>query len=237
VDPESLARRNAVDTVSSPDRGVFDRIRDGRVLPVVTLDRAEDAVPVGRALLAGGLACIEITFRTDAASHAIASLSNRLPEMLVGAGTVLTVEQAQVAFDAGSRFVVSPGYDDDVVEWCLRRGIPVLPGVMTPTEITRALRHGLDLVKFFPAEAAGGAAAVAALGATFPAVRFVPTGGIDPENLERYLRLPMVAACGGSWITDRRLIAERDFDRIRRLTEEAVAVVAHVRDRASRPNP
>ncbi len=198
-------------------------------MPVVTIDRSDNAIPVAEALLSGGLPCIEITFRTDAAPTAIAAVGSDLPDMLVAAGTVLTLDQARAARDAGARLVVSPGYDSDLVEWCLTQKMPVVPGVMTPTEITRALRHGLELVKFFPAEAAGGAAALEVVGAAFPGISFFPTGGIGPDNLERYLRLPMVSACGGSWPASRRLIIDRDFGRIEQLAAQAAGIVRKAR--------
>jgi len=214
---------------AAPD-AVFDRIRGCGVLPVVTVDRPDDAARVGEALLAGGLSCAEITFRADAAPAAISAMSSRYPEMLVGAGTVLTVEQAHRAAEAGARFVVSPGYDDDVVDWCRSHAVPVLPGVMTPTEVSRAQRADIDWVKFFPAEPAGGMTTLTALSGVFGNVVFVPTGGIDASNLADYLRLPAVAACGGSWLVSRQLIAGGDFRLIERLTAEAVGIVRGVRD-------
>ena len=173
--------------------------------------------------------CAEITFRTDAAADAISALAGAFPEMLVGAGTVLNVAQAEAAVAAGGRFVVSPGLDDSVVDWCLANDVPVVPGVMTPTEITQATSHGLRLLKFFPAEAAGGIAVLRAVSAAFPGIEFVPTGGVGAANLAEYLRLPMVAACGGSWLAPRRLIASGDFDEIERLVAETVAIVRSVR--------
>lgn len=213
---------------ATPD-AVLDRIRYCGVVPVVTVDRPEDAARVGEALLAGGLPCAEITFRTDAAPAAISTIGIRYPELLVGAGTVLSVEQAHRAAEAGARFVVSPGYDDDVVAWCRSHGVPVLPGVMTPTEVSRALRAEIHWVKFFPSEPAGGIATLTALSGVFSDVVFVPTGGIDDSNLADYLRLPAVAACGGTWLVSRRLIGDGDFARIERLTAEAVAIVHRVR--------
>jgi 2-dehydro-3-deoxyphosphogluconate aldolase/(4S)-4-hydroxy-2-oxoglutarate aldolase len=207
----------------------IERIRTCGVLPVVTIDRAEDALRLGEVLLAGGLGCAEVTLRTDAALGAIAAMTGSHPEMLVGAGTVLTVEQARSAIEAGGRFVVSPGFDEEVVEWCLARDVTVLPGVMTPTEIMKAVRHGLGVVKFFPAEPAGGTAALDAVGAAFPDMQFVPTGGIGAGNLESYLRLSMVAACGGSWLAGRHLIADGDFHRIELLVAEAADIVRRVR--------
>lgn len=207
----------------------LDCIRDGGVLPVVTLDRAEDAVPLGEALQAGGLRCAEITFRTEAAAPAIAQLASHSPEMVVGAGTVLTVDQARVAVSAGARFIVSPGFDERVVDWCREQGVLAIPGVMTPTEIMRALGRGLQILKFFPAEAAGGAPALEAIGAVFSGIEYLPTGGIGAAQLDSYLRLPAVAACGGSWLATRQMIAAGEFDQIRRLTAEAVAAVRATR--------
>ncbi len=208
---------------------VFETIGDLGLVPVVAIDRADHAEPLAEALLAGGLPCAEITFRTSVTEEVIGVLTKTYPEMLVGAGTVLTVEQAQAAVAAGARFVVSPGFDEAVVDWCLARQVPVVPGVMTPTEINMALGKGLDLVKFFPAEPAGGVGTLQAIGAAYPGVEFMPTGGIDASNLAGYLRLPMVAACGGSWVASRRLIAGGDFARIRQLTAAAVEIVRQVR--------
>ncbi len=199
------------------------------MLPVITVDRADDAVRVGEALLAGELECAEITFRTHTAPAAILAVATRFPDMLVGAGTVLTLEQADRAVGAGARFVVSPGYDDEVVGWCQSHHIPVIPGVMTPTEVSRAVRQGVDWVKFFPAESAGGVGAVASLSGVFQDLAFVPTGGVDASNLADYLRLPSVAACGGSWMVSRRMIADGDFGSIERSTREAVAIVRSIR--------
>lgn len=221
---------NASGDPSPPRDGTaFDRIRALGVLPVVTVDHADEAVRVGEALSAGGLACAEITFRTDAAPAAIAAIADRFPHLLVGAGTVLAAEQAERAVEAGARFVVSPGYDDEVVEWCRSHHVPVLPGVMTPTEVSRAQRHGVEWMKFFPAGPVGGIATLTALSAVFGDVVFVPTGGIDASNLADYLRLASVAACGGSWLVSRRLIADGDYAGMERMITEAVAIVRTVR--------
>lgn len=209
--------------------GVLGTIRDLGVVPVVVIDDPEHAEPLGDALMAGGLPCAEITFRTEAAAPAIGRLASALPELLVGAGTVLTVQQAEAALDAGSRFVVSPGFDDDVVEWCLRRRVPVVPGVQTATEMTRAVRAGLSLVKFFPSELAGGVDAIRSLSGVFPGMEFMATGGIDATNLASYLRLPSVAACGGSWLAPARLIADGDFGAIGERAAEAVAIARDAR--------
>lgn len=199
------------------------------VVPVVEIERAEDAVELGRALLAGGLPCAEITFRTAAAEEAIRRISSSLPEIIVGAGTVLTVDQANRAVSAGAQFIVSPGFNQKVVDWCLQNEIPVTPGVLTPTEIDMALDRGLNILKFFPAEAMGGIAVLKAISAPYRGVKFIPTGGISKDNLADYLALPSVHCCGGSWLVKASLISAGKFDEITRLTQEAVAVVRRVR--------
>jgi 2-dehydro-3-deoxyphosphogluconate aldolase / (4S)-4-hydroxy-2-oxoglutarate aldolase len=203
-------------------------LSETRVVPVVEIPRVEDAVPLAIALADGGLPCAEITFRTAAAAAAIAAISAALPEFLVGAGTVLSVRQAEEAVAAGARFLVSPGFDDAVVGFARDNGVPVLPGVCTPSEIIRAVSHGLDVVKFFPAEAAGGLSYLKAVAAPFGAMRFVPTGGIGPTNLTSYLEHPQVVACGGSWMVKRQTIADGDFATITRLTAEAVSLAEAV---------
>lgn len=195
-----------------------------KIIPVVALERAADALPLADALVAGGLPCAEITFRTAAAAEAIRALAGRTG-FTVGAGTVLDLEQARRAADSGARFVVSPGLNPKVVRFCLDGGIAVLPGVCTPSDLTIAFEMGLALLKFFPAEAMGGLKTLDALAGPFPMMRFVPTGGIDPRNLAAYLRHPRVAACGGSWMVKASLIAQGRFDEIARLTREAVALV------------
>lgn len=214
-----------------PDDGstVFERLADIGLVPVVTIDDADRALGLGAALLAGGLPCVEITFRTEAAPAAVAALTEAFPELLVGAGTVMSIEQAQVAVAAGSRFIVAPGFDADVVDWCLAHEVPVAPGVMTPTEINMAVRTGLQLLKFFPAEPAGGVAALAAIGAAYPDIGFMPTGGISSDNLAAYLRLPNVAACGASWVAPRTSIATGDFGEIERLAAAAAEIVRRAR--------
>jgi 2-dehydro-3-deoxyphosphogluconate aldolase/(4S)-4-hydroxy-2-oxoglutarate aldolase len=201
-------------------------LTDIRVGPVVEIPRVEDAVPLARALVAGGLPCAEITFRTAAAGAAIAAIAGAVPGFHVGAGTVLTVRQAEEALAAGAEFLVSPCLDDDLVGFAREHDVPILPGVCTPTEIGRALAHGLSLVKLFPAEAAGGVPYLKAVAAPYGAVRFVPTGGIGPANLAAYLAHPQVIACGGSWMVKRQTIADGDFAAITRLTAEAVQLAA-----------
>ena len=199
------------------------------VVPVVAIERSEDAVELGRALLAGGLPCAEITFRTAAAEEAIRRISSSLPEIIIGAGTVLSVDQANRAISAGAQFIVSPGFNQKVVDWCLQNEIPVTPGVVTPTEIDMALDRELKILKFFPAEAMGGIATLKAIAAPYGGVKFIPTGGINPKNLADYLSLPAVHACGGSWLVTSKLISAGEFAEITRLAEEALAIVRQVR--------
>lgn len=208
---------------------IVQKLGEIGIIPVVAIDDAATAVPLGQALLNGGLPCAEITFRTAAAAGAIQKMSAAYPAILVGAGTVLTVEQAQQARDAGAKFIVTPGFDARVVDWCLANEIPVTPGVMTPTDINQALAKGLTVLKFFPAEAAGGIKTLKAIGGPYVGVKFIPTGGISIDNLADYLRLPMVHACGGSFMVKKQLIAAGEFDRIRELAETAVAIVRSVR--------
>jgi 2-dehydro-3-deoxyphosphogluconate aldolase/(4S)-4-hydroxy-2-oxoglutarate aldolase len=199
------------------------------VVPVIAIERSENAVELGRALLAGGLPCAEITFRTAAAEEAIRRISSSLPEIIVGAGTVLSVDQANRAISAGAQFIVSPGFNQKVVDWCLQNEIPVTPGVVTPTEIDMALDRELKILKFFPAEAMGGIATLKAIAAPYGGVKFIPTGGINPKNLADYLSLPAVHACGGSWLVKSTLISAGEFTEITRLAEEALAIVRQVR--------
>jgi 2-dehydro-3-deoxyphosphogluconate aldolase/(4S)-4-hydroxy-2-oxoglutarate aldolase len=199
------------------------------LVPVVKIERAEDAVRLGEALLAGGLPCAEITFRTAAAEEAIGRISSSLPDIVLGAGTVRSVDQAERAVAAGARFIVSPGFNKKVVDWCLDKGVAVTPGVATPTEIDMATETGLNVLKFFPAEALGGIKTLKAISAPYGDVRFIPTGGINLGNLPDYLALPSVFCCGGSWLVKGDLITAGRFDEITRLAQEAVAVVNRTR--------
>lgn len=199
------------------------------VVPVVAIERAGDATALGRALVDGGLPCAEITFRTAAAEEAIRRIATGYPDILVGAGTVLSREQAERAVAAGARFIVSPGFDPEVVDWCVAHDIPVTPGVVTPTEVNMALAKGLNLLKFFPAEAMGGIKVLKAIGGPYRTVKFIPTGGINPNNLADYLSLPLVHACGGSWLVKRDLISAGEFAEITRLAREAVDIVQQAR--------
>jgi 2-dehydro-3-deoxyphosphogluconate aldolase/(4S)-4-hydroxy-2-oxoglutarate aldolase len=199
------------------------------VIPVVAIENAKDAAALGDALIAGGLPCAEITFRTVAAAASIRTLAAQFPDLLVGAGTVLSVEQAQNAIESGAKFLVTPGFDGEVVDYCLSRKIPIYPGVATPTEINMALKMGLNTLKFFPAEALGGVATLKAIAAPYGSVCFIPTGGINPQNLAEYLSQPTVLACGGSWLVKKTFIADGEFETITRLTVEAVGIVRKIR--------
>jgi 2-dehydro-3-deoxyphosphogluconate aldolase/(4S)-4-hydroxy-2-oxoglutarate aldolase len=199
------------------------------VVPVVAIDDAKDVLALGEALIAGGLPCAEITFRTDAAEESIQTLSRSFPEMLVGAGTVLTTEQAKKAVGGGAQFLVTPGFDEAVVTWSIAQEVPIFPGVATPTEINMALRHGLNTLKFFPAEALGGVKTLKAITAPYGDVRFIPTGGINVQNFPDYLRLVPVIACGGSWLVMKAMISNGEFNTITTLAREAVQLAQQVR--------
>ena len=204
---------------------ILERIAELKLIPMVVMDHAEHAAPFGDALVAGGLPVAEITFRTAAAESAIRELASRR-DLLVGAGTVLSKELADRAIDAGAQFIVAPGTNPDVVEHVLNRGSTMIPGVVSPTEIEFALSLGVSTLKFFPAETMGGVAMLKALAGPYPDVRFIPTGGITPELLPNYLKLASVAACGGSWLAPRDLLAAGKFDAIKRLVEQAVKIIA-----------
>jgi 2-dehydro-3-deoxyphosphogluconate aldolase/(4S)-4-hydroxy-2-oxoglutarate aldolase len=199
------------------------------LVPVVKIEHAEDAIKLGKALLNGGLPCAEITFRTESAEEAIRSIASTLPEIILGAGTVLTADQAQKAIGAGAQFIVAPGFNPKVVDWCLEHDVPVIPGVATPTEIEMALDKGLNILKFFPAQTMGGIDMLKAIAAPYSGVKFVPTGGLNAQNLADYLKLPMVFACGGSWFVKSNLISAGEFNEITRLTKEAVELVHQYR--------
>jgi 2-dehydro-3-deoxyphosphogluconate aldolase/(4S)-4-hydroxy-2-oxoglutarate aldolase len=197
-----------------------EQLADLKVVPVVVLDRADDAAPLADALAGGGIGCMEITFRTAAAAEAIASVASR-DDVVVGAGTVTTAAQARTAIEMGSRFIVSPGFDDGVAAVCRERDIPYLPGVATATEVMRAVAAGLDVLKLFPAEAIGGLATLKALAGPFPDVRFVPTGGVDEARAASYLAHPAVLAVGGSWMVPRDAINAGDWGRVKELARGA----------------
>ena len=208
---------------------IIEKITAMGVIPVVAIENAADAARLGDALIEGGLPCAEITFRTAAAASAIRTLCNSHPGILVGAGTVLTKSDAETAVDAGASFVVTPGFDGDLVDWCLHKNIPVIPGVMTPTDINAAINKKLNVLKFFPAEAAGGVKTLKAISGPYGSIKFVPTGGITLGNLEDYLSLPNVVACGGSWLVKKDQISSGEFDAIETLVREAVQLVDRIR--------
>lgn len=201
-------------------------------VPVVPLVQADDpavAVKTSQALAAGGLTVAEVVFRTDRALECLKAVAEDVPEMIAGAGTVLSASQAEAAFDAGARFIVSPGLDDDVVAVAKERGAPVYPGILSPSELQHAYNLGLDVVKFFPASIAGGIPALKALSSVFRTMRFMPTGGISPNNLADYLSVPAVLACGGSWLTPADAIASNDYTRITTLAREALQIAAEAK--------
>ena len=208
---------------------VMEQLGQLGIIPVVKIDEARQGPSLAKALLQGGLPCAEITFRTEAAEEAIRLISKSQPEVMVGAGTVLSVTQAQKAVNAGARFIVSPGFDPKVVDWCLKQNVPVVPGVATSTEALMALDKGLDILKFFPAEALGGIPMLEAIAAALVGVKFIPTGGISASNMASYLKLPMVHAVAGSWLATSKLISSGAFGEISRLASEAVVIVRHER--------
>ena len=204
---------------------VVATLRRYRLVPVIVIDDAGKAPDLGRALAAGGLPCAEVTFRTAGAREALARLAGECPDVLAGAGTVLTPAQAKDARDAGARFIVAPGFSPAVVDYCLEHEIPVFPGIATPTDIEAALSRGLKVLKFFPAEPLGGVAYLKAISAPYASVEFMPTGGVTVQNVASYLAFPRVVACGGSWMAPSDWIAGGDFERITDEVRKAVAAV------------
>ena len=201
---------------------VLEKIKALGIVPVVKIDRTEDAVPLAKALCLGGLPVAEVTFRTACAKDAIAEMTTAFPDMLVGAGTVLTTKQVDEAVSAGAKFIVSPGLNPEIVKYCMGKGIVVTPGCSNPSDIEQAIALGLEVVKFFPAEAAGGIKMIKAMAAPYTNIKFMPTGGISATNLNEYLSFDKVIACGGSWMVDAKLINEGAFDQITELTRNAV---------------
>ncbi len=191
------------------------------LIPVIAIEEAAEALPLGRTLLENGLPIAEITFRTKAAAAAIRQLA-KLSELMLGAGTVLSTDQVQEACDAGAQFMVTPGFNPKVVDFCVKNSIPIVPGVCTPTEIEAALEYGLDVLKFFPAQSMGGIKSLKAFSGPYSKVKFIPTGGINTTNVCDYLNLPNVLACGGSWMVGKKLISSKNYTEIARLTREAV---------------
>jgi len=199
------------------------------VVPVVVLDDADDAAPLAEALIKGGLPCAEVTFRTEAAEESIRIMSEKYPEMLVGAGTVLTTEQVDRAVAAGAKFIVSPGFDPEIVDYCMEKNIPVFPGCVSPSEVAQAVKRGLKVVKFFPAEQVGGLAMLKAMAAPYTMLKFMPTGGINTKNLKEYLGFSKILCCGGSWMVKGDMIKNKEFDKITEMTREATELAAAAR--------
>lgn len=210
---------------------VAEKIAGFGVVPVVVLDDVKDAAPLAKALVEGGLPCAEVTFRTAAAEESIRIMTTEYPDMFVGAGTVLTIEQVDRAVAAGAKFIVSPGFDPEIVDYCLEKEIPVFPGCITPSEVAQAVKRGLKVVKFFPAEQFGGVATIKAMAAPYVGLKFMPTGGVSAKNLESYLSCDKIIACGGSWMVKGDLVKAGKFDEIKNLTEEAVKLAASIRNK------
>ena len=210
-------------------KDITERFEKLGVVPVVVLEDAKDAVPLATALVEGGLPCAEVTFRTEAAEESIRLMTEQFPEMLVGAGTVLAVEQVDAAVGAGAKFIVSPGFDAEIEDYCLKNQIPVFPGCISPSEVAQAVKRGLKVVKFFPAEPAGGISMIKAMAAPYTGLKFMPTGGINAKNLGEYLSSDKIVCCGGSWMVKGELVKNGEFNKIRQLTEEARRLVDSIR--------
>ena len=209
---------------------VLGRMAAAGIVPVVVLDKAEDAVPTARAMIAGGIDVMEITFRTASAADSIRAVAAEVPEMLVGAGTVINLEQCKLAVDCGAKFIVSPGYDEETVAWCVENNIPVTPGCVTPTEIMMAKKHNLKVLKFFPANVYGGLKALKSLSGPFPGTKFIPTGGVSNDNLAEFARSPIIHAVGGSWTVPKKDISEGNFEKVTRLCAEARKALLQARE-------
>ena len=208
---------------------LLTRVQSMGVVPVVVLNDVKDAAPLAKALCDGGLPCAEVTFRTEAAEESIRIMAEQFPEMLIGAGTVLTIEQVDKAVAAGAKFIVSPGFDPEIVDYCISKNILVLPGCITPSEVAQAVKRGLKIVKFFPAEQFGGLDTLKALAAPYVGLQFMPTGGVSPKNVRDYLAYNRLVACGGSWMVKGDLVKAGNFDEIVRLTKEAAEIVKEIR--------
>lgn len=199
------------------------------LLTAIELQDLNKAVPLGQALLDGGMLVAEITFRTQIAAEAVNKMVHSFPEMIIGAGSIIHVHQAEEAIAAGAKFIVAAGFNPVLVDWCIEKDIPVLPGVATASEITMGVVRGINVLKFFPAEVLGGIHGLKALSAPFPCMKFIPMGGISATNIENYIRLPFVHACGGTWMVNKKLIEEGKFSEITRLTREALAIIKEIR--------
>jgi len=201
---------------------VLEKIGKIGIVPVVVLEDVKDAKPLAEALIKGGLPCAEVTFRTDAAEESIKIMAGEFPEMLVGAGTVLTTEQVDRAVNAGAKFIVSPGLNPKIVKYCMDKGVPMIPGTANPSDVEQAIELGLEVVKFFPADAAGGLNMIKSIAAPYTQIKFMPTGGISAKNICEYLAFDKIIACGGSWMVKKDLVTAGKYDEIQALTEEAV---------------
>ena len=208
---------------------VLEKMGKIGIIPVVVLEDAKDAEPLGKALMEGGLPCAEVTFRTAAAEESIRIMAEKFPDMLVGAGTVLTTDQVDRAVAAGAKFIVSPGINPKVVNYCVEKGIPITPGTCNPSNVETAIECGLDVVKFFPAEPAGGLNYIKAIAAPYVNMKFMPTGGVNQKNVVDYLKYNKILACGGSWMVKGDLIKAGNFEKIKELTAEAAAIVKEIR--------
>ena len=208
---------------------VLEKIQKTGIIPVVVINDAKDAEPLAKALIEGGLPCAEVTFRTDAAEESIRIMKEKFPDMLLGAGTVITTEQVDRAVAAGAEFIVSPGLNPRIVKYCVEKNIPITPGCANASDIEQALENGLEVVKFFPAEPAGGLKMIKALAAPYVSLKFMPTGGITPSNVRDYLAYDRIIACGGSWMVSGDLVKAGEFYKIKELTAEAAAIVKEMR--------
>ena len=208
---------------------IMVQIEKTGVIPVVVINDVEDAEPLAQALCEGGLPCAEVTFRTAAAEESIRKMTDIYPNMLIGAGTVLTTEQVDRAVVAGAKFIVSPGFDPEVVDYCILKQIPVFPGCITPSEVAQAVKRGLKVVKFFPAAQFGGVSTIQALAAPYVGLKWMPTGGVNAKNLADYLQCKSIIACGGSWMVKSDLIKAGEFEKIKDMTKEAVSLVNEIR--------
>lgn len=206
-----------------------EEIRKLGVIPVIVIDDADNAIPLAEALLRAGLKCAEITFRTDAAEESIRRISESCPDILVGAGTVLSIANVQRAVNAGAKFIVSPVFDPEIVDYCIEKSIPIYPGCATPSEVYQGAKRGLKMVKFFPAENLGGINTIKAIAAAIQGVKFMPSGGINRDNMQEYLASDLIAAVGGSWMCKEGFISKKDFGRIEKLTREALYYADRIR--------
>lgn len=217
-----MERNNSMNTI-------IEKLSKMLVVPVVVLEDVNDAERLADALVKGKLPCAEVTFRTEAAEESIRIMTDKYPDMLVGAGTVLTTEQVDKAVAAGAKFIVSPGFDPEIVDYCIKKEIPVLPGVVTPSEAAQAVKRGLKVVKFFPAEQYGGVSTIKALAAPYTMLKFMPTGGVSVNNLKDYLCCDKIICCGGSWMVKGDMIKAGEFEKIADMTKEAVELARSIR--------